>query len=156
MATYESVMRYDGLKGNIVDMEEAAGTVLEWYENDLVKGNGSGLLDLAAAAATKGKIAGIAQARATGAINTHLEVELIELGIVYVVRAGGGTSTTGRAYVHESFDLNYTAGGHYVDVGATTNQEVLIVGFHPGDAVGTDGGRYLVTFNATVFAESGA
>lgn len=150
--TYESVMIYSGTKGQIVEVaERTAGAANDWYENDLVRGDGLGYVKIATAA----KILGIAQSRATGVAYTALDVELLNPATIYVIRGPSG-STPSQAFVHESFDLNFDKGadgGHYVDT-SSTDGEVTIVGIYPGEDSVT-GGRYLVRFNASIFAESG-
>lgn len=149
MATYESVMIYSGDKGQVLQMAEGTAAVaLEFYENDLVKGDGSGYLRVATAA----KMVGIAQARATAVDYTRLEVEMLNPNAVYVIRAKSNEECL-QNMVHESWGLNYAAGGHYV-TRTTGSKEVLIVGIYPGDK-DVAGGRYLVRFNATMFEESG-
>jgi hypothetical protein len=144
MAAYESVMAYGEYTPQVVEAQEASGSANDWYENDLVKLNGSGLTVIA----TAGIIGGIARKRATGTANTKYELELLDPNAIYVIRAEASTATA-LVNVGEAFDINYTAGAHYVDTTATSNKEVYIVGIHPGDAVGTSGGRYLVRFSTT-------
>lgn len=154
MATYESVMIYSGDKGQVIKAEEASGTVLDWYENDLIQFNGSGLVTIADASGGVGKIAGIAQARATGTANTAIEIELINPNAIYAIRAQSGVAVA-IANVGESWDLNYTKSAHYVNVSSNTNDEIRVVGMYPGEET-TQGGRYLVMFNYDIFAQSGA
>lgn len=151
MAAYESVMAYSHFEPNVVEAQEASGSANDWYENDLVKFDGSGQTVIA----TAGIIAGIARKRATGTQATAYELELLDPNAIYVMRAEGSTATA-QANVGEAFDINYTAGGHYVDTSSTSNKEVYIVGIHKGDAVGTSGGRYLVRFSTTKTFDDGS
>ena len=105
---------------------------------DLVYTDSAGQIILGSA----GKIFGVAMNDYTGTVSTELEVMLISPQDIWAIPLN---TTTAQTNVGTQGDITYTAGAQYVTVG-TSVKEVKIVGLHPADAVGTNGGRVLVQF----------
>lgn len=144
MPKYESVMRYDGLKGVIVPAKEEANTAgTSWRANDLVNWNGSGQIQLAAV----GLIGGIAQQDSTGTTNKNVEVELIDPNGVYIIHAASNT-TPAQIDVGEAWSLALASGACTLAGSAGAEKEVYIVGLHPADTP-ANGTRVLVRFSTT-------
>jgi len=137
-----SVVAYTGLGPQIVSIQEnSSATAADWSIGDLVKADGSGELVIA----TDGVIMGIAHKAATGTDNTEIPVELLNFNEIYVMAY---STVTTEAIIGTYADITFTVGAHVVTDG-TAEEDVYIVGLHPDDAVGTDGGRVLVRFDTT-------
>jgi len=141
-----SVVAYTGLAPQIVSIQENdSASANDWYIGDLVQADGDGELTIA----STGSILGIAKKAATGTDNTEIPVELINPNEIYVMKYA---TTTSEGEVGESRAITFTAGAHVVatDSGTPGALDVYVVGLHPDDAVGTDGGRLLVRFEGTI------
>jgi len=137
-----SVVAYTGLGPQILNIQENdSASENDWYAGDLVKADGSGELTIA----TDDAIMGIALKAATGVDNTEIPVQLLNFNEIYVMKY---STTTSEAIIGTYADITFTAGAHVVTDG-TAVENVYIVGLHPDDAVGTDGGRVLVRFDTT-------
>lgn len=136
-----SVKGYTGLATQVLEyQEDTDASANDWYVGDLVKSeSGSGQIVIA----TAGAVLGIAQKTAAGD-DGYLNVELINLNEIYV---SDYNTTTAQSLIGDVLDYTFTAGAHTLATGGTT--DVYCVGLHPGDAVGTDGGRLLVRFIPT-------
>jgi len=142
-----SVVAYTGLEPQVVEIDENDGAgANDWYEGDLVKCDSDGELVIA----TSGVILGVARKAATGTDNTNIPVELINFSEIYVMHY---STTTAETIIGDVGTITFTAGGHYVtSTGSAGSADCYIVGLHPGDDVGTDGGRVLVRFAYNVSA----
>jgi len=141
-----SVVAYTGLAPQIVEIQENdSASANDWYAGDLVKADGDGELVIA----TTNVILGIALKAATGTDNTEIPVQLINPNEIYVMKYA---TTTAETEIGDSRGITFTAGAHVVatDSGTPGALDVYVVGLHPDDAVGTDGGRLLVRFEGNV------
>jgi len=138
-----SVVAYTGLAPQIIEIETDAAENA-FYKGDLVK-TASGELVIA----TDGAITGIALKTADGVADTKIPVQLLNLNEIYVMAY---STVTAESIVGVYADITFTAGAHVVTDG-TASEDVYIVGLHPDDAVGTDGGRVLVRFDPTELAQ---
>ena len=129
---------------NIRSYPEASGTVLDWYEGDLVKFDSAGRIVIA----TIGVFAGIAQKRATGTIETPCPIDLIRPGDEFSVPFRATTTTIGL--VNDIADVTLTKGAMTVHENSLSGTDTVIVGFDEGagpGGLGVSGGRVLVIFD---------
>ena len=139
----KSVLLYSGVRTQVIRVEEDT-TASSYEDGDLVKFSDAGRIRLA----TNGVIAGIATEDATGSVGSASDtqdLELIDFYALYLITEASATATA-QANVGEVYDLDFTAGGQFVDTAATG--EVHIVGIYPGD-LAVQGGRYIIRFNAS-------
>ncbi len=141
-----SILEYTGLSPQPLEFQEGASAG-SFVANDLVQTDTAGQLEIAAAA----KILGIADSAATGTQATKINVRLINPNEIYVIAYKA--SATALSLVGKRGDIVYTAGAHTFDDASTASNELTVVGLHPGDAVGTSGGRLLVRFNPDKFTQ---
>jgi hypothetical protein len=139
----ESVVAYTGLAPQIVEIESDAATAA-FYLGDLVKCSSGELV-----IATTGAILGIAKKASVTGNDQKIPVELINPQEIYVIKY---YTTTAETLIGESRAITFTVDAHVVaaDSGSPGALDVYIVGLHPDDAEGTDGGRLLVRFEGTI------
>ena len=139
-----SVVAYTGLAPQIIEVQENDGaTALDWSIGDLVKCDGDGELVIA----TQGIILGIALKAATGVDNTKIPVQLINPNEIYVMKY---STSTAENIIGEMVSVTFTKSAHTCTTGGSAGTDAFyIVGLHPDDALGTDGGRVLVRFAFT-------
>jgi len=136
-----SIELYDGLHPHVLDFQE--GTTSGSFEiGDLVKTDSSGQVVIA----TAGLICGIARKKYTGTAGTTIPVELISFEDIYSCKY---STTTAQSIVGDQATFTFTAGAHVLTTDAS-GTDAEIVGLHPGDAVGTSGGRVLFRFLKSV------
>ena len=140
-----SVVAYTGLAPQIVEIETDAATDA-FKVGDLVTTSG-GELDIA----SSGAILGIAhRASLTAEDDRKIPVELINPNEIYVIKYH---TTTAETIIGEARAITFTVGEHVVaaDSGSPGSLDVYIVGLHPDDAEGDNGGRLLVRFENSIF-----
>ena len=133
-----SVIAYTGLEPQIVKIETDAAENA-FYKGDLVT-TSSGKLVIA----TTGAILGISRKTATGTADTKTPVELINLNEIYVMKY---STVTAESIVGTGGTITFGVGAHTV---TTSGTDVYIVGLHPDDAEGDNGGRVLVRFDNSI------
>jgi hypothetical protein len=138
----ESVILYSGVEAQTIEVQE--GSSAGSYEaGDLVYFDSSGQIIIA----TTGKIAGIATADATaaaGSASDTQDMELLDYNGLYLITAGAAVATA-QDDVGDDVNLDFTAGAHFAET-TSSSPEIAIVGLYPGDAVTTQGGRYICKF----------
>jgi len=139
-----SIVAYTGLAPQIVQIESDAATDA-FTAGDLVKTN-SGELELATQTLL---YQGIARTTAVTGNDQVIDVELINLNEIYVVKANTETAETN---IGESIRITtFTTGAQIFTVGGSSGSaDGYVVGLHPDDAEGLDGGRYLIRFEPGV------
>lgn len=149
MATFQSVMRYDGGKGEVIPVKEEANTANDWRANDLVNFNSTGQIQLGAA----GIIAGIAQSDSSGTTNEDVEMELLDPAGLYIIHAEASTTPSVND-IGLAWALVFATGACTLAASAGSNAEVYIVALHPADtpAAGT---RVIVRFSTQKLFDSG-
>ncbi len=140
----KSVLLYSGVTAPCIKHQEAGSlAALAWYDGDCVHITNDGYINIS----TGVFILGIAVNDCTGVDYANTNVELIDFNALYLITAAGG-SATARASLGETQDINFAVGAHYVDT-ASSNQ-IQLVGIYEGNDDTTQGGRYIVKFNAAV------
>ena len=139
-----SIVAYTGLAPQIVQIVSDAATDA-FTDGDLVK-TASGELVLATATL---KYIGIARTAAVTGNDQVIDVELLNPAEIYVVKANTNTAKTN---IGESIEITiFTAGAQIFTVsGSAGSADGYVVGLHPDDAEGLDGGRYLIRFEPGV------
>lgn len=129
---------------NIRTYPEASGTVLDFYEGDVVKFDSSGRIVIA----TIGAFAGITQKRATGTQGTAIPIDLIRPGDEFSVPFRAATTTIGL--VNDVADVVLSKGAMTVQENNLSGTDTVIVGFDEGagpGGLGVSGGRVKVIFD---------
>ena len=138
----KSVLLYSGVTAPCIRQQEAASLAANaYYAGDCVHIDDTGYLIIS----TGVYILGLAQADCTGVDYAEADVELIDFNALYTITAAGG-SATARANIGETQDITFTPGEHVV--ASTSNNQIQLVGIYLGNDDTTNGGRYIVKFNA--------
>ena len=139
-----SIVAYTGLAPQIVQIVSDAATDV-FTDGDLVK-TASGELGLATHSL---KYIGIARTAAVTGNDQVIDVELLNPAEIYVVKCNTETalSSIGAGVTITTFT---TAAQVFTVTGAGGSVDGYVVGLHPDDAVGTDGGRLLIRFEPAV------
>ena len=140
----KSVLLYSGVNAQTLEQQEASNlSANAWYAGDLVHITDSGYATIA----TGLYILGIAVTAASGTDYADFDVELLDFYGLYTITAEADTATA-RANLGACLQITYTAGAHVV--GTTTTTSVIhLVGIYNGNDDVTDGGKYIVRFDAT-------
>ena len=138
-----SVLAYTGLSGEVLDYHEYHDSGANaFYKGDLVKYNTNGEVQIA----TAGVMSGIAKKTALGVDQTVIPVDILNINTIYVGKHT--TTATAESMIGDILDFTFTAGGHTLAIGGTT--DVYCVGLHPDDGA-LAGGRLLIRFLYTQF-----
>jgi len=141
----DSILLYSGVESQVITVQEGT-TAASYVANDLIRFESTGQVILA----TNAVIAGIATEAATGSTGGVSDVQdmaLLDPTALYIMTAASAVAPT-QAMVGDPYNLDFTAGGHWVETTSTT-PEVYIVGLYPEDYTGsayTAGGRYIIRF----------
>lgn len=134
------VLPYTAKDGIILNYPEKSSAA--FAKNDLVYlDDSTGQIDVCGA--DPALILGVALQTASGTAGTSIPVLVIRPGDLFIMRC---STTTAQAYVGDRYGIVTTTGALTVDVTDATNERVCVMGLDERDAVGTSGGRMIVSF----------
>lgn len=110
----------------------------DFVSGDLVKLDSSGLLTIA----TAQYVLGIAMEDHPGTATDYVKVDIIMPGDEFLIHSSTTTATTD---VGDVLDVDPTTTA--VTTTSTSHDTLTVLGLYPGDATGTSGGRFVVSFN---------
>lgn len=121
--------------------QATGGSANEWYAGDLVKLEQTygGLV-----IATTGHILGIALKTAPGNATDNIPVDILTGdNSEFTIKSNTTTALTMHGQAN---DITFTAGAHVATANTTSGVDCVTVGIDARQAVGTSGGKLIVTF----------